>query len=192
MTLLNEVGCIGGGVGCKVIEDTNSLLSVKLPAVHPGLGENSGFKVEMWMLPAQGGDGVMDKDLNPAANSRNHSQCDCSSSLWLKGSMSSHSSRGLTPRSGLCWLHVLSHALIMCSLSAPDTRGPPKPFIWRSHGTVPALNALRWHWMRRKASPHSWDLAWCASCSLCPSWIQSYVLLILKVPRLLQGSLLLP
>lgn len=30
--LLNEVGCTGGGVGGKGIEDANSLLSVKLPA----------------------------------------------------------------------------------------------------------------------------------------------------------------
>lgn len=93
-----------------MIEDTNSLLSVKLPAVHPGLGENSGFEVEMWMLPAQGGDGVMDKDLNPVANSRNHSQCDCSSSLWLKGSMSS-----IHPGADSQVQTLLASCLVSCS-----------------------------------------------------------------------------
>lgn len=34
MTLLNEVGCIGGGAGDRVIEDANSLLSVKLPVAN--------------------------------------------------------------------------------------------------------------------------------------------------------------
>lgn len=193
MILLNEVGCIGGGVGIKWLKIL--ILSyqrrcqvdrgVQVWERVLGLKKRCGYfqhrvRRESWQGP------------QPRGKQQNHRQYDHSSSLWLKGSMSSRLSHGLIPRSRPGWLHVPSHALIICSLSAPDTRGPPVPFTWRSWEcfcTQCSVLAAK----EKEGQPTFMDLASVGLLLSVPPWIHMFHWYYLqKAPRLLQVPLLLP
>lgn len=178
MTLLNEVGCIRGGVGCKWLK----ILILSYPW-------SCQLFIQVWerILGLKWRCGCFQHRVGMESWTRTSTQWQTAGTTANVTAAPPCGSKdpcppfilGLTPRSRLCWLHVLSHALIMCSLSAPDTRGR-LCFSFGDHMGLSLPSMLCTGSEGEGRSTHiygTWH--WWVSCSLCPSWIQSYVLLIL-------------